>query len=96
MNQQGFHFLPEARGSYVVAESVAIVSATEATAVFCVFDAGTVLGPNGPDGSPTIINDEVLSFRNEYHLYLEEAHWRVGEKNQVEQLGTGNQCPPAA
>ena len=96
MTRQGLHFLPDARGSYIVAESVIVVSATEATAIYCVFDAGTVLGPNAPDGSQTIVNDQVLSFRNEYRLYLEEAHWRVGEKNELEHLGEGNLCPPAA
>ena len=54
-------------------ESISVPAPTEATAVFCVFDAGTVLGPMGPDGLPTVVNDEVLSLRNEYRLFLEDG-----------------------
>ncbi len=32
-----------------------------------------VLGPNGPDGLPTVVNDQLRSFRYEYHLYLEDG-----------------------
>ncbi|MGZ4766254.1 MAG: hypothetical protein ACXWBO_07425 [Ilumatobacteraceae bacterium] len=96
MARQGIYFLPDARGSYIVEESVNVVSAAEATAIYCVFDAGTVMGPNGPDGLPTVVDDQVLSFRNEYRVYFEDDRWRVGEKNELERLGDGNLCPPAA
>lgn len=95
MAQQGLYFLPDPRGSYAVAESVNVVSATQATAIYCAFDAGTVMGPVGPDGVPTVVNDEVLSVRNEYRLYLEGGGWRVGEQRELEQLGRGSLCPPA-
>ena len=95
MSQQGLHFAADARGSYLVAESVTMVSVTEATATFCAYDAGTVLGPNGPDGLATVVNDQVVSIRNEYRLYLEATDWRVGEQQQIEELGPGSLCPPA-
>ena len=96
MSAQGLHFSTDTRGSYVVAESVNLVSTTEATATFCVYDAGTVLGPIGPDGLPTVLDDQILSLRNEYRLYLDQAGWRVGEQREVEELGQGNLCPSAA
>ena len=92
---EGLYFSSDRRGSYVVAESVSVESGTQATAVFCVFDAGTVLGPNGPDGLPTVVNDQILSLRSEYVLFLEDDDWRVGEKRELERLGEGNLCPPA-
>ena len=96
MAAQGLYFSTDLRGSYLVAESVTIVSPTEATAVFCAYDAGAVLGPIGPDGAPTVVDDQILSLRNEYHLFLESGAWRVGEQLPLETLGQGSQCPPAA
>jgi hypothetical protein len=93
---EGLYFSTDRRGSYLVSESISLPSPTEAIAVFCVFDAGTVLGPNGPDGLPTVVNDEVLSLRNEYSLFLENGSWRVGEKQELARLGEGSLCPPAA
>jgi hypothetical protein len=92
---QGLYFSPDQRGSYVTAESVSIDSPSEATAVFCVFDAGTVLGPDGPDGVPTLVNDQIVSLRDEYQLFFENGSWLVGEKQELEHLGEGSLCPPA-
>jgi hypothetical protein len=95
MVREGYYFSADQRGSYVVAESVSFPSSVEATAVYCVFDAGTVFGPIGPDGLPTVVNDQVLSLRNEYELFLEDGIWRVGDKRELERLGEGSLCPPA-
>ncbi len=92
---EGLYFSADTRGSYLVAESTILESASEATAVFCVFDAGTVLGPVGPDGLPTVVNDQILSLRNEYYLFYENG-WLVGEKRELERVGEGSHCPPAA
>ncbi|MEY2552634.1 MAG: hypothetical protein QOC57_494, partial [Ilumatobacteraceae bacterium] len=89
MAAQGLHFLPDARGSYIVADSFSVVSPSEATAIFCVYDAGTVLGPIGPDGLPSVLNDEILSLRNEYRLYLENGTWFVGEQRELQVLSNG-------
>jgi len=96
LKDQGLYFSSELGGSYVVAESVSLDSQSEATAVFCVFDAGTVLGPAGPDGLPTVVNDQIVSLRDEYRLFLENGTWLVGEKQELERLGEGSLCPPAA
>jgi hypothetical protein len=95
MVDQGLYFATDLRGSYLVAESVTVTTATQASAVFCVFDAGTVLGPVGPDGQPTVVNDEVLSLRDQYDLFLDGNEWRVGEKQELQRVGEGSLCPPA-
>src|SRR4051794_20539519 len=84
--EDGLYFSTETRGSRVVAESATVQSPTTASAVYCVFDAGTVLGPNGPDNLPTIVNDEAATIRDEFQLFMEDGTWRVGEKNQLERL----------
>lgn len=94
MAQQGLYFSTDLRGSYLRAESVTVISPTEATAIYCAYDAATVLGPAGPDGLPTVVNDEILNLRNEYRLYLEANVWLVGEQQEIQDLGQGNQCPP--
>jgi hypothetical protein len=95
MTAQGLYFSTDLRGSYLVAESVSLVSPSEATATFCAYDAATVLGPNGPDGLPTVVNDEILSLRNEYRLYWEDNQWQVGEQREIQDLGRGSLCPSA-
>lgn len=95
MGQQGLYFSTDIRGSYLVSESVSEESDERATAIYCAFDAMTVLGPNGPDGLPTVVNDQILSFKNEFILFFEDAAWRVGEQYKQEQLAEGNACPPA-
>ena len=96
MKAQGLHFSTDLRGSYLVAESVSKTSDVEATADYCAYDALTVLGPNGPDGLPTVVNDEVISYQYQYRTYLEGDEWRVGEQHELQRLGGGNLCPPAA
>lgn len=96
MTKQGFYFSTDTRGSYVVAESVAFVSAVEATAVFCAYDAGAVMGPIGPDGLPTVMDDQIVSVRYQYRTFFEGDSWRVGEQQELERLGEGSLCPPAA
>ncbi len=95
MVAEGLYFSTDLRGSYFVDESVTMGSATEANAVFCVFDAGAVMGPNGPDGLPTVVNDVIASVRYRFQLFLEDGAWRVGEQSQLERLGEGSLCPSA-
>ncbi len=92
---RGLYFATDRRGSYLVAESVTLESPTEATTIYCVYDAGIVMGPNGPDGLPTVVNDVIASVRYTYRLFLEDGAWRVGEQHQLERLGEGSLCPPA-
>lgn len=96
MRNAGLYFSDELRGSYLVAESVTTASAVEATAVYCVYDALIVLGPGGPDGAPTVVNDRVENIRYQYQLYLEDDVWRVGQQHELEHLAEGSTCPIAA
>jgi hypothetical protein len=95
MSANGLMFSTDLRGSYLVAESVAAESSQTATAIYCAYDATAVLGPIGPDGLPTVVNDEVLSYTYEYDVYLDATEWRVGSQRQLASLGEGNLCPPS-
>jgi hypothetical protein len=92
---QGLYFSTDRRGQYLVAESVSPRSASEASATYCLYDAGIVMGPVGPDGQPTVVNDVILSVRYEYGVFLEDGVWKVGRQHELEQLGEGNHCPPS-
>jgi hypothetical protein len=93
MIDEGLYFSTDLRGSRLAAESVTHTSEDAATAVYCVFDALTVLGRNGPDGLPTIVNDAISSVRYVYSVYREDGNWIVGEQGEVERLGEGDLCP---
>ena len=92
--REGLYFSSNLRGSYLVAESINAESAGEVAVTSCWYDAGIVLGPDGPDGQPTVVNDEISSIRYNLSLYLEDGQWRVGEQLEVAALGEGNLCPP--
>jgi hypothetical protein len=92
---QGLYFSTDRRGTYLVAESVSIDSPSQATAIYCAHDALIVLGPNGPDGLPTTVNDEIMSFRFRYDVYLDSGTWKVGGQLQQDSLGEGNLCASA-
>lgn len=95
LRQQQFHLSTDLRGTYIVVTSVTFDSPTVAEAVFCGYDAGTLLGPNGPDGSPTIVDDTITSARRKYTMHLEDGAWKLASDDLVNKLGDGNQCPPA-
>lgn len=92
---QGLYFSTDRRGMYLVLESVTVSTPSEATATYCVYDPGIVLGANGPDGLPTVVNDQISSIRYSYGLFLEGGLWRVGRQHEVERLGEGSLCPPS-
>lgn len=91
----GFSFGADVRGSYIVAESVSFLSDDEAEAIACWFDAGVVLGPDGPDGQPTVVNDRASSSRYRYELRRAASGWLVVRETALADLGEGNRCPPA-
>jgi hypothetical protein len=92
----GLFFSTDRRGTYLVAESVSVSSPTEATAIYCVYDSGIVIGPTGPDGVATVVNDVIASVRYSYGLFLENGTWKVGRQHELERLGEGSLCPPSA
>lgn len=89
----GFHASPADRGSYIVIESVTFNSNNEAAVMICGYDAGIMLGLPGPDGQPTVVNDQLVSARSTLTMDLREGRWLVG-KSESARLGEGNLCPP--
>ena len=58
----------------------------------CWYDAGVVLGPIGPDGEPTVVNDVADSTEYSHTLVLEDGSWRVAAQNELSNLGDGDKC----
>lgn len=90
---RGEYFAPDLRGSYIVTQSVALEDATSAVTFSCWYDASVLLGPNGADGQPAVLNDKIISVREKQELYFDGTDWKVGEAATVEDLGDGNRCP---
>jgi hypothetical protein len=86
------YYAPDNGMSYIRVESITSRSATQVNAITCWFDAIVVLGPPGPDGSATIVNDQQLSVRTEYVLSFEQARWKVADGTEIALLGDGNLC----
>jgi hypothetical protein len=93
---RGEYFSQDLGGSYIVTQSVALDDPTSAVAFSCWYDASILLGPASADGRPTVLNDKAISVRQKQALYFDGVQWQVGEAATVQDLGDGNQCPPAA
>jgi hypothetical protein len=93
MIDEGLRFSTDDRGSYLLDESIEMVSGDEATATYCAHDALIVLGPVGPDGQPTIVNDQIEEIRYQYRVFREGSEWRVGLQHELEHLPEGVSCP---
>jgi hypothetical protein len=93
LDNSGDYFGADLRGSRVIAEKVVFDSNNKATITSCWFDAGQLLGPDGPDGKPTVINDAISSNTLVHVLYFESGRWLVGQEDRIAQLGEGDQCP---
>jgi len=89
------YFAPDLRGSYIVTQSVALQDRTSAVTFSCWYDASILLGPLDSAGQPTVLNDKEISVREKQELYFDGTDWKVGEAATVQDLGDGNQCPPA-
>jgi hypothetical protein len=70
--------------------------ATRAELTVCVIDSGVVYEPGGaPDGSDTIVNDEIIASRSRITMMLDDGAWKLFEGTE---LGTWNgrtTCPAA-
>ncbi|MFT3855804.1 MAG: hypothetical protein QM733_24220 [Ilumatobacteraceae bacterium] len=51
----------------------------EGSALVCVYDALTVLGPIGPDGQPTVVNDDAGTYTYSATAYNVNGEWRIGD-----------------
>jgi hypothetical protein len=92
---RGEYFSEDLRGSYIVTQSVALEDPTSAVTFSCWYDASILLGPVDATGQPTVLNDKIISVREKQALYFDGTDWKVGEAATVQDLGDGNQCPPA-
>lgn len=76
----------------IVIEDVTLSTPTTSIVTSCIFDSGVVLGPDGPDGQPTVVNDQAVSKRFRDTLYLENGEWLLGSGEEVAILGDGDRC----
>jgi hypothetical protein len=90
--RRGLYFSPDTRGTYHVVEIVLRLNDETAVATLCLYDAGILLGPDGPDGQPTVVSDAISSVRYDYTMYLEAQGWQLGLATKVDELGTGDRC----
>ena len=95
MTREGLYFSTELRGSHISPLSVQVVNQDEATVESCWYDAGVVLGPVGPDGQPTVVNDQSGSARYSHTVFNENGTWRVAEQSELTNLGDGDACGTA-
>ena len=91
MKGRDLRFSPDDRGSYKVIEAVE-VGADVSRLSACLYDAGVVLGPDGPDGQPTVVNDAIESVRNRYEMRLIAGSWLLAESVEIDYLGEGDKC----
>jgi hypothetical protein len=89
---RGWYVGEDLRGAYLRFESYEMDGPDVAVVTACRYDAGTVFGPPGPDGQPTIVADVPESYRASHTLYLENGEWRVGRIQKTEELGEGDLC----
>lgn len=92
MIREGLYFSTDLRGSHISPLTIEVVNPSEVRVQSCWYDAGVVLGPPGPDGLPTVINDETGSSTYSHTLFLESGIWRVAEQNELESLSTEDSC----
>ena len=54
----------------------------------------TEQAPPEATGQPAVLNDEIISVREKQSLFFDGTDWKVGEAATVQDLGSGNKCPP--
>ena len=70
--------------------------ATKAVVTVCTIDSGVVFEPGGaPDGSDTIVNDEIVSQRDRVTLVLENGAWKLYEGTNIGSWPGQTTCPAA-
>jgi hypothetical protein len=68
--------------------------ATRAQLTVCTIDSGVVFEPGGaPDGSDTIVNDEIIARRNRITMVLEDGAWKVFEGENIGTWNGATTCP---
>jgi hypothetical protein len=70
--------------------------ATRAELTVCVIDSGVVYEPGGaPDGSDTIVNDEITANRNRITMVLEDGSWKLFDGTGLQSWNGSTTCPAA-
>jgi len=81
----------DTRGTRIVPINVN-ASGDRATATACWFDGLVALGPNGPDGNPTIANDQSRTRHSLHEFQLIDGRWLLAKSTTLEKLGTEDEC----
>jgi hypothetical protein len=70
--------------------------ATRAQVTVCTIDSGVVYEPGGaPDGSDTIVNDEIIAFRDRITMVLDAGAWKLFEGTNLRTWNGETTCPAA-
>ncbi len=91
-----WRFDTDIHGTRLVVTKVVMFGAEGAEVTSCIFDAGVLLGPDGPDGKPTVVNDEAKTSTYVHHVRLVEGRWRVWEQLPPVFVGEGDLCGPVS
>jgi hypothetical protein len=68
--------------------------ATKAEVTVCTIDSPVVYEPGGaPDGSDTVVNDEVTAFRTRVTLVMQDGAWKVYEGTGIGKWPGSTSCP---
>ena len=93
MAAQGMYFGPGDEPEILsIGELRPGTSGEEAEVDVCIWSTGVVYGPPGPDGNPTVVNDEKTTLRFTYRLVREVERWVVSEEIPGDSVVGANAC----
>jgi hypothetical protein len=70
--------------------------ATKAEVTVCTIDSPVVYEPGGaPDGSDTVVNDEITAFRTRVTVVMQDGVWKVYEGTGIGKWPGSTSCPAA-
>jgi hypothetical protein len=78
------------RGTYIRLQSFERVGSETIIATTCLYDATIQLGPDGPDGQPTTVNDRITSRIFDFTLVDSDGRWLTSELREIELLAEGS------
>jgi len=88
---------PDVPDTYTIESEVDLLDgppATRAEVTVCEVGAGVVYEPGAaPDGSDTVVNDEIVARRNRVTLVLEDTTWKVSDGSDLDTWRGVTECP---
>ena len=85
---------PEAPSTLTVEGEVTLLDATRAEATVCTIDSGVVFEPGAaPDGSDTIVNDQITAVRDRITMVLDGGVWKLYEGTGLGSWIGATSCP---